>query len=281
MKQKSLSQLGGFFVSLTCIFLYLKTHSLNMNIQLHQKKVFFASDFHLGAPDEKSSKIREDKIIQWLNSIEEEAAAIFLVGDIFDFWFEYEKVVPKGFIRFLGKIAQLRDKDIPIFFFTGNHDLWMKNYFTKELGIQVHQNPIELQIENKIFLIGHGDGLGPGDNKYKILKKIFTNSVCQWLFKWVHPDLGISMAKKWSGSSRITNDLKKEDTFKGEDEWLWLYCKNIEEHRHFDYYIFGHRHLPLDLPVGKSSRYYNLGEWINRSTYGEFDGKEFKIKTFQ
>lgn len=252
-----------------------------MNIQLHQKKVFFASDFHLGAPDEKSSKIREDKIIKWLNSIEDEAAAIFLVGDIFDFWFEYEKVVPKGFIRFLGKISQLRDKNIPICFFTGNHDLWMKNYFTEELGIPVHQNPIELQIENKKFLIGHGDGLGPGDNKYKFLKKIFTNSTCQWLFKWIHPDLGIKFAQKWSGSSRITNDLKNENEFKGEDEWLWQYCRTIDEHRHFDYYIFGHRHLPLDLPVGKSSRYFNLGEWVNHFTYGEFDGKEFKIKTFQ
>jgi UDP-2,3-diacylglucosamine hydrolase len=251
-----------------------------MNIKLHQKKIFFASDFHLGAPDEKSSRTRETHIIQWLNSIEEEAAAIFLVGDIFDFWFEYDKVIPKGFIRFLGKIAELRGKNIPIYFFTGNHDLWMDDYFTKELGIPVYDHPIEITIEGKKFLIGHGDGLGPGDAQYKILKKVFTNPVCQWLFKWFHPDLGIRLAQSWSNNSRITNLESKENEFKGEDEWIWSYCKQIEKNRHFDFYVFGHRHLPLDLPVGDSARYFNLGEWVSQCTYGEFDGKEFKIKKF-
>ncbi len=251
-----------------------------MNIQLHQKKVFFASDFHLGAPDNESSKIREDKIIQWLAEIEDEAAAIFLVGDIFDFWFEYDQVVPKGYIRFLGKISALRDKNIPICFFTGNHDLWMNNYFTEELGIPVHHHPIELQIENKKFLIGHGDGLGPGDKQYKVMKKFFTNKTLQWIFKWIHPDFGIRLAQKWSGSSRISNQLKNEDVFQGEDEFLWQYCRSIQENRHFDYYVFGHRHLPLDLPVGKSSRYFNLGEWVTQCNYGVFDGNTFKIKAF-
>jgi UDP-2,3-diacylglucosamine hydrolase len=251
-----------------------------MNLKLHEKKIFFASDFHLGAPNEKSSKERETKIIKWLNEIENEAAAIFLVGDIFDFWFEYDQVIPKGFIRFLGKIADLREKNIPIFFFTGNHDLWMKDYFTKELGIPVFQHPIEVTIEKHQFLIGHGDGLGPGDNSYKILKKIFTNPVCQWAFKWLHPDIGMRIANKWSSNSRITNIAKNENEFKGEDEWLWAYCKQIEQSKHFDYYVFGHRHLPLDLPVGTKSRYYNLGEWVNHFTYGVFDGKEFQIKKF-
>jgi UDP-2,3-diacylglucosamine hydrolase len=251
-----------------------------MNLRLQEKKIFFASDFHLGAPDEKSSSDREKKIVRWLNEIESEAAAIFLVGDIFDFWFEYDQVIPKGFIRFLGKIADLREKNIPVFFFTGNHDLWMKDYFTKELGIPVFQNPIEVTIEKHKFLIGHGDGLGPGDNSYKILKKIFTNPVCQWAFKWLHPDIGMRIANKWSSNSRITNIAKNENEFKGDDEWLWAYCKQIEQSKHFDFYVFGHRHLPLNLPVGVKSRYYNLGEWVNHFTYGVFDGKEFEIKKF-
>lgn len=252
-----------------------------MNIKLHQKKIFFASDFHLGAPDDKSSKHRESLIIKWLDSIQEEAEAIFLVGDIFDFWFEYDKVIPKGFLRFLGKIAQLRGNGIPIYFFKGNHDLWMEDYFTKELGIPVFEHPIEVEVENKKLLVGHGDGLGPGDRHYKILKKIFTNPVCKWLFKWLHPDLGVRLAHKWSKNSRLTNIQKNDNEFKGEDEWIWTYCKQVEKNRHFDFYIFGHRHLPLDLPVGNTSRYYNLGEWVTQFTYGMFDGETFEIKKFE
>jgi len=245
------------------------------------QKIFFASDFHLGAPDMASSKKREDKIIRWLDTIKDEAAAIFLVGDIFDFWFEYDKVIPKGFIRFLGKIANLRDKGIPIVFFTGNHDLWMNDYFTEELDIPVYPHPLQVEINKKSFLIGHGDGLGPGDKKYKILKSIFTNKTCQWLFKWVHPDIGIRIAQTWSGNSRITNQKKQEDFFKGEDEWLWQYCKKVEQQMHFDFYVFGHRHLPLELPVGNNSKYINLGEWVSQYTYGVFDGSSFELKNFK
>ncbi|WP_114751254.1 UDP-2,3-diacylglucosamine diphosphatase [Pleomorphovibrio marinus] len=254
-----------------------------MNISLKSnQKVFFASDFHLGAPNSQESQIREKKIVRWLDEISPEAAAVFLVGDIFDFWFEYEKVVPKGFLRFLAKITEMREKNIPIFFFTGNHDLWMKDYFTKELDIPVYSNPLEMEINHKKFLVGHGDGLGPGDQKYKVLKKIFTNQVCQWLFKWVHPDLGIRMAQTWSKSSRISNEEKKEDEFKGEDkEWLFQYCKDIENKMHFDYYIFGHRHLPLQLQVNGKSTYYNLGEWVSQCMYGEFDGEFFHLKKFE
>lgn len=253
-----------------------------MNITLYNKqKVFFASDFHLGAPDYQSSRIREDKIVRWLSSIQDEAAAIFLLGDIFDFWFEYEKVVPKGFIRFIGKITALRDRGIPIFFFTGNHDLWMRDYFTTELAIPVFTNPIEMEINHKKFLVGHGDGLGPGDQKYKLLKKVFTNKACQWLFKWMHPDIGIALAQKWSGHSRITNDINKEDSFRGEEgEWLWEYCRTVNLKMHFDYFVFGHRHLPLELPVEKDSLYINLGEWVSQFTYGEFDGHNFHLNTF-
>jgi UDP-2,3-diacylglucosamine hydrolase len=252
-----------------------------MKIELNQKKVYFASDFHLGAPDAISSRKREDKIIRWLKSIQDDAAAIFLVGDLFDFWFEYDTVIPKGYIRFLGKLAELRDKNIPVIFFTGNHDLWIRDYFTSELGIPVHHNPIEVQMGEKRILVGHGDGLGPGDQQYKILKKVFTNSFCQWLFKWVHPDLGVRLAHTWSNNSRIGNLQKNENEFKGENEWLWQYCKQIQESQHFDFYVFGHRHLPLELPVGKKSKYINLGEWVTQYTYGVFDGTIFLLKQFE
>jgi len=253
-----------------------------MNISLQDnQKVFFASDFHLGAPDYQSSRMREDKIVRWLTSIQAEAAAIFLLGDMFDFWFEYEKVIPKGYMRFIGKITALRELGIPIFFFTGNHDLWMRDYFTRELDIPVFSNPIEMEVNHKKFLIGHGDGLGPGDQQYKLLKKIFTNKACQWLFKWIHPDIGITLAQKWSGKSRINNALKNEDEFKGEGEWLWEYCKSVNKKMHFDYFVFGHRHLPLQLPVEPGAVYINLGEWVSQFTYGEFDGREFYLKTYK
>lgn len=245
------------------------------------QKVYFASDFHLGAPDFRTSKEREYKIIRWLESIEDDAAAIFLVGDIFDFWFEYNTVIPKGFIPFISKIAQMRQKGIPIIFFTGNHDLWMKDYFTVELGIPVHHHPIEIHINRSKLLVGHGDGLGPGDNKYKLLKKLFTNKLCQELFRWLHPDIGIWIAQKWSGSSRISNLEKDEGSFKGEDEWLWAYTKEVEKRTHFDYYIFGHRHLPLELPVGEKSSYINLGEWVSQYTYGVYEHDKFMLKSFE
>lgn len=252
-----------------------------LDFPLNQKKLYFASDFHLGAPDAAQSKIREKRIIRWLDSIAADAAAIILVGDIFDFWFEYGEVIPKGFIPFISKISQLRDREIPILFFTGNHDLWMKDYFTRELGIPVYRHPIELSVNGKKILVGHGDGLGPGDQSYKFLKTVFTNPLAKWLFRWLHPDLGIKLAKTWSSRSRITNLGKNENRFLNNEEWLWQYCKEMEARVHHDFYIFGHRHLPLELPVGEKSTYFNLGEWVSQNTFLEFDADGGKLKTFE
>lgn len=244
------------------------------------KKVYFASDFHLGAPSKEASLQREKKIIQWMNSIENDAAAIFLLGDIFDFWFEYKRAIPKGFIRLQGKLADLIDKGIPLFFFTGNHDLWMFDYFTNELGIPVYRNPQAFMINGKKFLIGHGDGLGPGDHFYKFLKSIFENRFAQWLFRWIHPDIGMKFAHAWSRGSRISNDEKGDD-FKGDEEWLLQYCRSVESDTHHDYYIFGHRHIPLDLEVTAESKYINLGEWVNYAYYAVFDGKKTILEEFK
>lgn len=251
-------------------------------IQLAQgKKIYFASDFHLGVPDQATSLKREKKIVRWLDEITPDAQAIYLLGDIFDFWFEYRHAIPRGFIRLQGKLAELRDGGMPIYFFTGNHDMWMFDYFPKELGIPIYRKPIQLEAGNQLLMIGHGDGLGPGDASYKILKKFFDSSICQWLFARLHPNLGISIARYWSRNSRISN-MKKEEKFKGEEnEFLLSYCKETEQTTHHDFYVFGHRHLPLDLQVGERSRYINLGEWVHFNTYGVYDGVKVELKTFE
>jgi UDP-2,3-diacylglucosamine hydrolase len=254
---------------------------LTKHTDLNGKKIFFASDFHLGVPNHAESVAREKRIMAWLDSVKDEAHSIYLLGDIFDFWFEYKHAIPKGYTRFLGKLGELRDAGIPIYFFTGNHDMWMFDYFPTELGIPIYREPQELEVGNQKLLIGHGDGLGPGDGTYKILKRIFNSSICQWLFARIHPNLGIGIANMWSKQSRISN-MKREEKFNGEEnEFLWVYCKEFEQKHHHDYYIFGHRHLPLDLKVNDQSRYINIGEWVHFNTYAVYDGKTTELKTFQ
>lgn len=243
------------------------------------QKIYFASDFHLGMPGAAESLKREKKIVKWLTSIENDAKAVFLLGDIFDFWFEYKRVIPKGFIRIQGKLAELADKGIAVTFFTGNHDLWMFDYFTKELNIQVFREVQTFVISGKKFLIGHGDGLGSYDKLYKFFKKIFENKLLQWLFAMIHPNVGIAFAHYCSKRSRLFKNKKEQ--FFHEDEWLFNYCKQIERATHHDYYIFGHRHLPLDMNVSKNSRYINLGEWIHHCAYAVFDGEKLELKYFE
>lgn len=245
----------------------------------HQK-IYFASDFHLGVPDHDSSLERERKIVAWLEMVRHNAHSIYLLGDIFDFWFEYKHTIPKGFIRLQGKLAELRDSGIPIYFFTGNHDMWMFDYFPTELGIPVYRKPILLSTGTQRLIIGHGDGLGPGETSYKILKAFFNSSICQWLFARLHPNLGMSIATFWSKQSRISN-MKTEEKFHGEEkEFLLIWCKEQEKIAHHDFYIFGHRHLPLDLKVSESSRYINIGEWVHGTTYGVYDGNQVELKKF-
>ncbi|GAA4827206.1 UDP-2,3-diacylglucosamine diphosphatase [Algivirga pacifica] len=245
------------------------------------KKVYFASDFHLGTPNFESSRKREDKIVRWLDEVKQDAAHIFLMGDLFDFWFEFATVIPKGFIRFQGKLAELTDQGIPITFFTGNHDMWMFDYFTKELGIEIIREPIDISIGEKLFYLGHGDGLGPGDYKYKMLKRVFSNKVCQWLFGVLHPNIGLGIANAWSRSSRASNEEDGEEFLGKEQEWLWVYSKEQQAIKPRDYYIFGHRHLPLELEVDKRAIYMNIGEWVHHCTYGVFDGTSLTLEEFK
>jgi len=244
------------------------------------KKVYFASDNHLGAPTKEASKLREKKFVAWLDEIKEDAAAIFLLGDLFDFWAEYKTVIPKGFTRTLGKLAEITDSGIPVYFFVGNHDLWMNGYFEEELNIPVYHEPKEFTFNNKTFFIGHGDGLGPGDKGYKRMKKVFTNPVSKWLFRWLHPDIGVRVAQYLSVKNKLISG-DDDATFLGEEnEWLVQYCKRKLETKHYNYFVFGHRHLPLEINLNEKSKYVNLGDWIIYYTYGVFDGKTLELKTY-
>ncbi|WP_115461342.1 UDP-2,3-diacylglucosamine diphosphatase [Winogradskyella aurantiaca] len=244
------------------------------------KKVYFASDNHLGAPTHNASRPREKKFLEWLTMVEKDAAAIFLMGDLFDFWFEYKTVVPKGFVRTLGKLAEIADSGIPIFYFVGNHDLWMNGYFEDELGIPVFHAPQEVTINDTLFFIGHGDGLGPNDKGYKRMKKVFTNPFFQWLFRWLHPDLGVRLAQYLSVKNKLISG-DEDAKFLGEDkEWLAVYSQRKLQEKHRDYFVFGHRHLPLNISLNETSKYINLGDWIHYFTYLEFDGSTAELKEF-
>lgn len=252
-----------------------------MNVQLPPgKKVFFLSDFHLGAPAVAASLERERKIVRFLDSIQNEAAVIFLVGDLFDFWFEYKTVVPKGYIRLLGKLAELADKGIQLHFFVGNHDMWIRNYFQQEIGMNVYFEPADFTFNQIRFHVGHGDGQGPGDHSYKFLKKIFRNPICQWAFGIIPPAWGIGLANYFSRRSREA-DKSAEEVFLGEDkEWLLIYSREKLQTQPYQYFIFGHRHLPIDFQLNEQSRYINLGEWIRHCSYAVFDGTTTTLQYF-
>ncbi len=244
------------------------------------KKIYFISDSHLGTPGFDASLLREKNMVRFLDKAQHDAAVIFIVGDLFDFWYEYKTVVPKGYVRILGKIAALTDRGIPVHFFVGNHDMWMDGYFEKELNVPVYFEPKEFVFNGKQFLIGHGDGLGPGDHGYKFIKKIFRNRFCQWLFGKLHPDWGIGLANYFSRRSRAMTGHTDEKFLGEENEWLISYCKEVLQTRHYDYFIFGHRHLPIDFALPQHSRYINLGDWIKYNSYGEFDGETMHLKYY-
>jgi UDP-2,3-diacylglucosamine hydrolase len=259
-------------ISIFCLFLQPNMATRN--------KLYFASDFHLGTGTYAKYREREARLVRWLDSIKHDAAEVFLMGDVFDFWFEYRTVVPRGFIRFLGKLAELSDAGVKLYFFKGNHDMWMFDYFEKELRATIISNELEIERSGKKFYLHHGDGLGPGDTFYKILKKIFRSGFCQWLFARLHPNFGVGIANYWSRHSRIANE-KDEDHKPGQQEWLVIYSQELLKTKFYDYLLFGHRHMPQDIALNDKSRYINLGEWVIRNSYAVFDGKDLTLHYFE
>ncbi len=244
------------------------------------KTIYFLSDFHLGVPNAESSLQREKKIIQFLDEIKSTAAEIFILGDLFDFWFEYKHVVPKGYVRILGKLAELTDSGIPIHFFVGNHDMWMKDYFQKEMNIAVYFEPKAFEFNGKKYWIGHGDGVGPGDHGYKFIKKVFRNPICQWLFGILPPRIGIGTANYFSRKSRAKAGKEEEHFLGEENEWLISYCKDVLKQEHYDFFVFGHRHLPIHFPIGENSLYVNLGDWIKYDSYAVLEADTLALKYY-
>lgn len=245
------------------------------------KRVYFASDFHLGIPNREDSFKRELKIIRWLDSIQSDCAALYILGDIFDFWFEYKLVVPKGFVRLQAKIASFTDNGIPVYFFHGNHDLWQFGYFEEELGVKVINKPIYTEILGKKFYLAHGDGLGLGQTKFKLILAIYRNYFFQRLFAFFHPSIGIGIANWMSAQSKMKT-FDGNFNFYGEQEHLIQHCRLlIDKGEKADYYVYGHRHLPMIYELGNGASYVNLGDWIGYYSYVVFDGETLSLETFE
>ncbi len=255
------------------------------NPKISTGKIYFASDFHLGIPDYEKSLEREKLLVSWLNTAMSDAGEIFLMGDVFDFWFEYKTVVPKGYIRLMGKIAEITESGIPVHLFTGNHDIWAFDYFNTEMNVEIHRAPEIRNLLGKEFYLAHGDGLGPGDNGYKLLKKVFSNRFNQWLFRWLHPDLGAKMGLYFSRKSRLAQIVKENDTGnvnRVEDEMLYQYTLElIKKGTKADYYVYGHRHYPHNIEMSDGSRMIILGDWLTHFTFAVFDGHQLELKQFQ
>lgn len=242
-------------------------------------KIYFISDAHLGLPAIDSSLVRERYLVSLLDQARHDASEVFLLGDIFDFWFEYKQVVPRGFTRLLGKIAELTDAGIPVHFFTGNHDIWVFGYLPAELGVIIHRNPITVERFGKKFYLAHGDGLGPGDKGYKLLKLLFTSKFMQWSFARIHPNLAMWLGQKWSYSSRYSKAIFNE--FKGESEDLYIHSMEVLKQEHFDYFVYGHRHARALMPLADSEATIAvLGDWIVNYSYGVFDNGNFEILNY-
>ncbi|MFT4686897.1 MAG: UDP-2,3-diacylglucosamine hydrolase [Neolewinella sp.] len=241
--------------------------------------IYFASDFHLGVSARVSSREREDRIVAWLDDCwKKDAEAFYLVGDLFEFWFEWAEVVPRGYVRFFGKLAEIVDAGVPVHVFTGNHDMWFGDYLQQEIGIVMHRRPIRVELLGHQLLIGHGDGLGPGDYSYKRLKRLFEAKWARWLYTRLHPNIAMRLAFFFSGKSRSSQP--PETKFLGpEQEWLVAYSeRKLALDPDLNLLIFGHRHLPIDFELSDGqARYLNLGEWLYYQSYVRMDEREVKL----
>ena len=259
------------------------------------KNVYFISDAHLGCLAIKHRRQQERRLVRFLDEIKDKAGAIYMLGDMFDFWFEYKTVVPRGFTRFLGKISELTDMGIEVHYFTGNHDIWCLDYLEKECGVVLHRNPLTLEIGDKTFYLAHGDGLGDRDWKFRLIRSIFHNKFCQWAFRWLHPTIGITFGQNWAKHSRLKHSSNNcqivqssncpivcDPPYQGEDkEPLVIFAKQyLKEHPDVDFFIFGHRHIELDLALSRQTRVIILGDWVAQFTYAVYDGERLYLENY-
>lgn len=243
-------------------------------------KTYFASDFHLGTPNYDESLVREKKVVNWLDEISADCETLFLLGDIFDFWFEYMAVVPKYYTRLFGKLATMADSGVKIYFFKGNHDMWTFDYLTEEIGIEIIDEEWIGEIDGKKFYLHHGDALWSGEPGYKFIRKVFRSSWAIWLFRRLHPNFGISLANYLSRGSRKKNVAKDNVDIPLEKEHQYLFANKYLEQNDIDFFIFGHRHKPMDVPLEKNARLINLGDWVFTYTYAVWDGKDISLHTY-
>jgi UDP-2,3-diacylglucosamine hydrolase len=243
-------------------------------------KIYFASDFHLGVPDKESSLEREKAVVRWLDMVAQDAEQIFLLGDVFDYWWEFKHVVPRGYTRLMGKLAELTDNGLPIHFFIGNHDIWTFGYLEEELGMKVYRKPVQIELQGKKMYIGHGDGLGPGEWDYKIMKAVFHHRLSHWIWSRFHPNFSVGLGQYFSRRSRMAHS-EGDQAFHGDNEYLTQFAKSVLEKDYFDYFVFGHRHLPLEIELGGGSKYINLGEWVNERSFGVMEGGILKLDSFK
>jgi UDP-2,3-diacylglucosamine hydrolase len=244
--------------------------------------IYFISDAHLGSLAIEHRRMQERRLVRFLDEIKKDAEAIYMLGDMFDFWYEYKRVVPKGFTRFLGKVSELTDMGIEVHYFIGNHDIWAFSYLAEECGVILHPGPATVELHGKTFYLAHGDGLGAKDKKFLVIRSIFHSKVCQRLFSWLHPDLGVKFGLAWAKHSRMKRKDGKEVPYQGENhEPLIRYSKQyLKEHHDIDYFIFGHRHIEIDMMITKQTRVMVLGEWISLFTYAAFDGENMYMENY-
>lgn len=245
------------------------------------KKIYFASDVHLGFPSREESLKREKLIVSWMKEIEKDAEEVFFVGDIFDFWYEYKHIVPKGFVRFLGQVAHMVDNGIKVHFFGGNHDTWVGRYFEEEIGAEVHPKHYKPVLYGKKFYIAHGDEVGKHDWKLQTMKNLFRNKILQWCFSRLHPNFAFGIANAWSHKSRESHEDERFEDLHMPNEFIYNFCMEKLQSEDYDYMVFGHRHIPMEVELKKNSKYINTGTWLNNSSYAVFDGQEMKVKTYQ
>ncbi len=243
-------------------------------------KTYFVSDVHLGSPAMKNNREREERFVRWLDQAGRDAVAIYLLGDIFDFWYEYRKVAPRGFVRTLGKIAELTDKGIEVHFFTGNHDLWITDYLPSEVGVVLHREPLVRSIGQHRFFLAHGDGLDPNEKGYLVLKRFFTSRSAQMLFSSLHPNIAFWMGHLWAKKSRLAKGTEPEISKGSEFEANVSFAKKYLKTDAIDFFIMGHRHVMMDEEVAPGSRVIMLGEWFNYYSYAVYDGEKLELKKY-